>query len=286
MFWSYLATLIKVYYMSFSELIINNNRVYHLDLAPGECAETIITVGDPERVAQVSRHFDVVDVKRSHREFVTHTGLFRGRRLSVISTGIGTDNIDIVLNEVDALFNVDFVSKQSKETLTKLTFIRIGTSGAIADVPVDSFLVSAAAIGLDGLMPFYSDHQDFITHELFPSSAYFTKADEALLKKTLAFPEVKSGLTLTTAGFYAPQGRSIRLKSSLDLDNISITRFRGYLPTNIEMETAGIYALASLLGHAAISFNAILANRKQGTFSVMPSETVDALIRFVLNKIL
>lgn len=272
--------------MSFSELILNNNRVYHLDLAPGECAETIITVGDPERVTHVSRHFDVVEVKRAHREFVTHTGLFRGRRLSVISTGIGTDNIDIVLNEVDALFNVDFDSKQPKEKLSKLTFLRIGTSGAIADVPVDSFLVSAAAIGLDGLMPYYSDHLDFISHELFPVPVYFTQADDALLEKALIFSEVEKGLTLTTAGFYAPQGRSIRLKSSLDLDKISQTSFKGHLPTNIEMETAGIYALSSLLGHAAISFNAILANRKQGTFSSIPSETVDALIRFVLNKMI
>lgn len=272
--------------MSFSELIINNNRVYHLGIAPGECASTIITVGDPHRVDRVSRHFDSIDVKREHREFVTHTGWFKGQHISVVSTGIGTDNVDIVLNELDALFNVDFQSKQPLATLTTLTIIRIGTSGALADVPVDSFVVSESALGLDGLMYFYPDHKTYVDHPLFPVKPYITHADGGLLKSALAHPNVARGVALTTAGFYAPQGRSIRAKTNLDLEAISSTSFAGIVPTNIEMETAGIYALAMLLGHRAISFNAILANRTRGVFSKRAEQTVDELIEHVLNTML
>lgn len=270
--------------MSFSELIINNNRVYHLDLAPHECATTIITVGDPHRVERVSSHFDEVECIREHREFVTHTGQYKGQCISVISTGIGTDNVDIVLNEVDALFNVDFDTKLPKSKHTTLDVIRIGTSGAIADIPVDSFLVSEAALGLDGLMYYYPQHKRYVDSHLFPAKPYYTQANADLLSKALAYEHVYGGLTLTTAGFYAPQGRSIRLQTNLDLDAISAASFYGQTPTNIEMETAGIYALSHLLGHRAISFNAILANRSQGVFSDDAENTIDALIKHVLNS--
>ncbi len=269
--------------MSFSELIINNNRVYHLDVSPDECASTIITVGDPYRVERVSRHFDTIECKREHREFVTHTGQINNHRVSVVSTGIGTDNIDIVLNEIDALHNVDFDTKTPKSSHTSLTIIRIGTSGALADIPVDSFLVSKAALGLDGLMYYYPQHKQYIESDVFPAKPYFTRADEGLLKKAVSHADVFGGLTLTTAGFYAPQGRSLRLQSALDLDVVAAYEFNGMAPANIEMETAGIYALSELLGHRAISFNAILANRSKGMFSKTPAATIDALILHVLH---
>lgn len=265
--------------MQFSELILHHNKLYHLRLEPGEAASTIFTVGDPGRVEAVSKHFDSLEVKRVHREFVTHTGTLNGQRLSVISTGIGTDNIDIVLNELDALFNIDFATRQPKSSHQSLNFIRIGTSGALSpDVPIDSFLYSEAALGLDALMHYYPEHQTWEEHPLLPVRAYFTTAAGSMVDRLSVEPDFESGFTLTTAGFYAPQGRSIRLKTNLDLDALEAARIAGRKLSNIEMETAGIYALSKLLGHSAISLNAILANRSKGVFSSNPEKTVEELI--------
>jgi uridine phosphorylase len=265
--------------MQFSELILHHNQLYHLHLEPGEVATTIITVGDPGRVEAISKHFDSFEVKRAHREFVTHTGTINGQRLSVISTGIGTDNIDIVINELDALFNVDFATRKPKSTHQSLNFIRIGTSGALLpEVPIDSFLYSEAALGLDALMHYYPEHKAWEEHPLLPIRAYFTRAAGTMVDILSVEPDFRAGFTLTTAGFYAPQGRSIRLNTNLDLDALESATIAGRRITNIEMETAGIYGLSNLLGHRAISLNAILANRSKGVFSSQPEKTVEQLI--------
>jgi uridine phosphorylase len=273
--------------MQFSELILQDNRLYHLHLEPGEVSTTIISVGDPGRVDSVSKHFDSIELKRIHREFVTHTGVLDGKRITVVSTGIGTDNVDIVLNELDALFNVDFSTRQAKSSHQTLEIYRIGTSGAlVSDVAVDSFLYSEAALGLDALMNYYPEHRGWVEHDLLPKGAYFSKADNDLVDCFALEGDFTPGFTLTTAGFYAPQGRRIRLQTNLDLDKLGYTQIENRRLTNIEMETAGIYALSALLGHKAISLNAILANRAAGTFSSKPDQTVSALIERSLEIII
>ncbi|MEM9261722.1 MAG: nucleoside phosphorylase, partial [Bacteroidota bacterium] len=261
----------------------------------GQVAETIITVGDPERVSLVSDRFDSIELRVEAREFVTHTGTLNGKRLTVISTGIGTDNIDIVLNELDALFNIDLASRKVKEDLTKLSFLRLGTSGSFqSDLPLDSFLLSTAALSGDGLLPYYlqrgepdpaaislSEHLE--GHGLqFPTPILIVRPQ---LLDTLAAADLTHGLTLTAAGFYAPQGRSLRLSSVLTptlLNALRSWRFEGLRLTNIEMETAGIYGLATALGHRSASLSALLANRAEGTFSKRPAQTVEELITYGL----
>ena len=281
-----------------SELILRpNGAVYHLDLLPGQVAETIITVGDPERVARVSRRFDRVELRVEAREFVTHTGELGGRRLTVISTGIGTDNVDIVLSELDALFNIDLARREVRDELTELTFLRLGTSGSFQpDLPLDSLLLSKAALGLDGLLPFYPrpvtpdpltvalvKHLDRAATHL-PVPPLLARPRLPVLDWSL-IPELARGITLTAAGFYAPQGRSLRLPSGMSAQVLMALRtFRhGDLRiTNIEMETAGIYALATALGHRSASLSALLANRAEGTFSTQPAATVERLIDYGL----
>ncbi|MEO0731767.1 MAG: nucleoside phosphorylase [Bacteroidota bacterium] len=275
-----------------SELILRpDGSVYHLHLLPGQVAETIITVGDPERVKKVSERFDTVELRVEAREFVTHTGTLRGKRLTVISTGIGTDNIDIVLNELDALFNIDFSSRTIKDELTKLTFVRLGTSGAFQpDLPLDSLLVSQAALAADGLLPFYlsgGEPDPAALHLLefledrrltFPLPLLIVQSS---LPPAFARADLTRGLTLTASGFYAPQGRSLRLPSGLTpalLSALREWRYEDLRLTNIEMETAGIYGLASALGHRAVSVSTLLANRAAGTFSTQPAAAVAELI--------
>lgn len=285
--------------LSESELILNpDGSIYHLNLLPDDIAETIITVGDPERVSQVTKYFDTIDVSKKSREFATKTGYIGKNRITVISTGIGTDNIDIVLNELDALANIDFDSRTVKRHKTALTFIRIGTSGAIhPETPIDSFLASEYAIGLDGLMHFYEcEHLQntelntaFSTHLGLQESKitpYSFKTSEELKNK---FPEnrIRFGVTVTNAGFYAPQGRKVRAKPYNDnfIQLLGTFEHKGHKITNLEMETAGIYGLAQLLGHKAISLNALLANRSTGEFSMNPAKTIDGLIQFTLEQI-
>lgn len=280
-----------------SELILRpDGSLYHLHLVPGQVAETIITVGDPERVRLVSDRFDSVEVRVEAREFVTHTGTFNGKRLTVISTGIGTDNIDIVLNELDALFNIDLARREVKDRLTELSFLRLGTSGSFQpDLPLDSFLLSAAALSGDGLLPFYlqagepdpaaiSLLEHLEDHGLtFPAPILLVRPQ---LPAALATADLTRGVTLTAAGFYAPQGRSLRLPSGLTpalLAALRSWRFEGLRLTNIEMETAGIYGLATALGHRSASLSALLANRAAGTFSKRPAKTVEELITYGLE---
>jgi uridine phosphorylase len=271
-----------------SELIINGDgSIYHLHLKSDEIADTIITVGDPERVEQVARHFDTIELKRSNREFTTITGVKSGKRLSVISTGIGTDNVDIVLNEIDALFQFDFTTRKQKEKHTQLTLVRIGTSGALQeDIALDSFLVSEKALAFDRLLGFY-DTRNFERLKHWPErladvNPYITKASTSLLHDV---PEgILRGITATMPGFYAPQGRNFRLYSifSNNLEEVRTLKINGKRVTNLEMETAGIYGLSTLLGHRAISFNALLANRVTGEFSKRAKQTVEQLIEQVL----
>jgi uridine phosphorylase len=284
-----------------SELILNNDgSIYHLNLRPEQVAQTIITVGDPERVQQVSRHFDFVEYKIARREFHTHTGQLRGKRITVISTGIGTDNIDIVFNELDALFNVDFETREVKTEQTQLDFIRIGTSGAVQpDIPLDSILISTRAIGFDSLLHWYENEQFLALNTDFSNAVktqlnipdqfsvpYVVDCDKDLAKKFQTM-EILNGNTITNVGFYGPQSRSIRLKPAIENLKQSITDFdyNGQRLTNLEMETSGIYAMSKLLGHRAVSLNAILANRATGEFSKHPDQTVENLISFVLTQL-
>ncbi len=275
-----------------SELILNpDGSVYHLHLKPGEIAPTIITVGDPERVEQVTRHFDRIELKRSNREFTAITGELKNKRLTVISTGIGTDNVDIVLNELDALVQFDFKNRMRKENHTQLTFVRIGTSGALQeDIALDSFLVSEKALAFDRLLGFY-DNRSFGRPEFWPErladvKPYITKADNQLLHDIPT--GMQRGITATMPGFYAPQGRNFRLSSifSTNLEEVRTLKIDGQRVTNLEMETAGIYGLSTLLGHKAISFNALLANRVTGEFSTQAQKTIDELIERVLDWVL
>jgi uridine phosphorylase len=290
-----------------SELILTpEGKIYHLDLAPSQLAPTIITVGDPDRVKMVSKYFDTIECTAQHREFKTHTGTYRGKRISVISTGIGPDNIDIVFNELDALVNIDFEKRQIKKKLTSLDIIRIGTSGGLTpEVEVDRFLISTLGIGLDNVMHYYDKTdkifnrdfaQSFIDHTQWNpdnSVPYAVEADKSLLKKlsssTTDGEEQKTlqGITITNVGFYGPQGRVLRakLKDENLNEKLSSFRYKKKRITNLEMETATMYGMAKLLGHRAISMNAIVANRASGTFSENAPRTIDALIQYTLRKI-
>ncbi|WP_299601790.1 nucleoside phosphorylase [uncultured Aquimarina sp.] len=283
-----------------SELILNDDgSIYHLNLKPEHIASTIITVGDPDRVSKITQYFDSIEHATRKREFHTQTGTYKGKRLTVISTGIGTDNIDIVFNELDALVNIDLKTKKVKDEHTSLNFIRIGTSGAIQpEIPIDSFIVSEIAIGFDSLLHFY-DSEDVqfpqISEPLMKhlnwsnkkSSPYVVSFDKKLGRHMQSDETIK-GFTITNVGFYGPQGRVLRLATSDALLNQKIGSF-SYADkkiTNLEMETAGIYGMAKLLGHRAVSMNAILANRATGRFSQDSEKTIDNLIKYTLDKII
>lgn len=281
-----------------TDLILNaDGSVYHLNLLPEDVAPTVISVGDPDRVAEVSRHFDSVELKKGKREFITHTGYVGKKRVTVLSTGIGTDNIDIVLNELDALVNIDLASRTVKAAHTALDIIRIGTSGTIQpDIAIDSILVSEYALGLDALMNYYVleiNEQEKVlkdalqTHipELNGLNPYFVAGSAPLLQNI--GHDLEKGITVTAPGFYAPQGRHLRYQTKI---NELIAKLNGFQHqenriTNLEMETAGIYALAKLLGHHALSVNAILASRVRLEFSKNPQKIVDQAIKLVLERL-
>ncbi|WP_026808885.1 nucleoside phosphorylase [Arenibacter latericius] len=282
-----------------SELVLNKDKsIYHLNLLPEELAQTVITVGDPDRVPLVSQYFDSIEVKKSKREFHTHTGRIGKKRITVLSTGIGTDNIDIVLNELDALVNIDFDTREIKEHTTKLNIIRIGTSGSIQPhIPIHSYLISEYAIGLDSLLHFYdSQHvqhsdiqQAFLSHMDWlkdKSTPYVVRCDNNLAEK-FSSEEMIPGFTATNVGFYGPQGRKLRLplQDSFMNDKLASFNYQGMQITNLEMETAGIYGLAKLLGHRAVSLNCILANRSTGVFSTEPEKATQGLISYALERI-
>ena len=282
-----------------SELILNpDGSIYHLYLKPEHIADTVIFVGDQNRVPKISRHFDAIEFDLQKREFRTITGTYKGKRITVISTGIGPDNIDIVLNEIDALVNIDLESRTIKKDHKQLNIIRIGTSGSLQDdIPVDSFVLGKYGLGLDGLLHSYNAghifeneiEEAFIKHTHYnhnKARPYIIKGSDSLEKK-LKSKQVFSGFTVTAPGFYGPQGRVLRIPLqdvglNKKLDSFS---FRGVRVTNLEMETSAIYGLARLLGHNALSMNAIIANRANGTFSKDPYKAVENLIAYTLEKL-
>ena len=288
----------KIYFMKLqeSELILNpDGSIYHLNILPEDIADTIFLVGDPDRVEEVSRYFDKVEVKKQKREFVTHTGYIGNKRLTCISTGIGTDNIDIVLTELDALVNVDLQTRAIKNDLTALNLIRLGTCGSLQhDIPVDTFLASEYGVGLDGLLGFYnfevSEEDKQFLEPIIPIvrnlgvHPVIVKGSDTLLNSVAK--DIRKGVTLTNCGFYGPQGRTVRIapKDKNYIDELSAITLPGNRKlTNMEMETSGIYGMSKLLGHHALSLNAILANRVDGTFSKDPHGATDKLIKYVLE---
>jgi len=282
-----------------SELILNEDgSVYHLHLKPEQIATDIIFVGDQQRVEKVTQHFDTIEFSTQKREFKTVTGFLNNKKLTVISTGIGPDNIDIVLNELDALVNIDLATKTIKKELTSLNITRIGTSGALQkDIPVDSFLLSEYAIDLNGMLRAYKT-EDISNPEIEEAFVHHTnwstkKAYPLVIKNSEELASVldseylHKGITATAGGFYGPQGRILRLNLDDNDINKKIDSFtyKKQRITNLEMETSAIYGLAKLLGHKACSMNAILANRANGTFSKNPTQTVEKLIEYTLQKL-
>ncbi len=282
-----------------SELILNSDgSIYHLNLKPENIATDIIFVGDQYRVDKITKHFDTIEFSTQKREFKTTTGSYKGKRLSVVSTGIGPDNIDIVLNELDALVNIDLETRQIKKEHTTLNIVRIGTSGSLQPhIPVDSFLLSSHALDLNGMLRSYQveaiGHSEieeaFVKHTNWSSkkASPLVISNSASLEEKILSDKVYKGITATAGGFYGPQGRVLRLPlQDAELNNkIDSFEFKEHKITNLEMETSAIYGLAKLLGHNAASMNAIIANRANGTFSQTPKKTVEDLIIYTLNKL-
>ncbi len=279
-----------------SELIISpEGRVYHLNLHPEMIGDEVIVVGDPDRVAKISAHFDKIEFQVGNRELITHTGTIGNKRLSVISSGMGTDNVELLLTELDALVNIDFAKRKIKRKLRSLNIYRIGTSGCIQpDIPLDAFLVSTAALGLDTLMYFYQyvpeeRIQNFCSKVQrlvgLPFTPYMAEASIELLAKFS--DHMFQGVTITSPGFYAPQGRQLRLP--LTIENLPDRFAKIESPfgrfTNFEMETAGYYALASMLGHRMVSLNALIANRANQSFSKDHNKVMNNLIQLTLEQI-
>tara|TARA_B110000483_G_scaffold60284_1_gene75021 strand:- start:218 stop:1087 length:870 start_codon:yes stop_codon:yes gene_type:complete len=283
-----------------SELILNSDgSIYHLHLKPSDISDTIIFVGDQDRVSEVTKHFDSIEFETKSREFKTQTGTYKGKRLSVISTGIGSDNIDIVLNELDALVNIDFKNRGIKEAKTSLSIIRIGTSGALQpDIDIDSFVLSSYGMDINGMLHSYNIEtikndaleQAFVKHTKWsPKKPYpIIVSNSDRLEDLLSSDQTLKGMTATCGGFYGPQGRVLRLELHDDSLNNKMDsfEFNGLKVSNFEMETSAIYGLSKLLGHEACSMNAILANRALGTFSKNPQKTIDKLITYTLNKLI
>ncbi|MBI2721101.1 MAG: nucleoside phosphorylase [Bacteroidetes bacterium] len=282
-----------------TELILTpENRVYHINLKAEDIADDVIVVGDQHRVAQISSRFSKIDFKTEHREFVTHTGIFNGKRITVLSTGIGPDNIDIVLNELDAAVNINPEKRELNKTLRSLNIIRLGTSGALqADIPVNGLVVSSHGLGLDGLLNFYESwktineddiSEEFIRHTSWLKNLpypYCVAASSQLLEKFRADNHV--GITATAPGFYGPQGREIRLKAAMHNLNESLTSFRlnNQRITNFEMETSALYGLGKLLGHNCLTVCVIIANRVRKEFTSDYKKSVEVLIENCLNRL-
>ena len=283
-----------------SELIINSRGgIYHLDLRPEEMASTIIVVGDPDRVKKVSKHFDRIECQQQHREFITHTGYIGNKRLSVMSTGIGPDNIDIAINELDALANIDFETREVKKDFTQLNIIRFGTSGSLqADIPVDSFVASTHGLGLDNLLNYYSYQKSAAENSLIDAFILQTQ-----LSNNITIPYVFSGgeslinkfqdgfykgITVTCPGFYGPQGRILRLPLNSPglINKLTEFKFNSHRISNFEMETSAIYGLGKLLGHQCLSVNAIVANRVVQQFSKDANAAVENLIKKALEVLI
>ncbi len=282
-----------------SELILNKDgSIFHLHLKPENIADTIILVGDQDRVEMISNYFDNIEFKVQNREFVTHTGTYKGKRISAISTGIGTDNIDIVVNELDALVNIDLDKRVAKEEHTTLNFIRIGTSGALqGDIPVDTPIISETAIGFDGMLNFYQDRDKVGNVDLENKfikymdwnprlpNPYFVDASISLMDKI--GEGMRKGITISAPGFYGPQGRVLRLQIQDPNINQKITDFEynGRKITNYEMESSAIFGLSKLLGHHAVTVCNIIANRIRKEYSKDYKVTVNELIKTILDRL-
>lgn len=282
--------------ISETDLILNpDGSVYHLNLLPKHISDTIITVGDPSRVYMVSQFFDEVEFEMNRREFITHVGKFNNKRITVISTGIGTDNIEIFFTELDALVNIDLKTREPKQRKRKLKIIRIGTSGALQeDIPVGTHLVSDYAVGLDNLMNFYDftmdDFEAGVAHDLHRKTGLaflpYVVRGSALLREQIGYDMLR-GNTVTCPGFYAPQSRQLRLPLRFPklLEDLNYYHKGEFWLSNFEMETSGYYAMARLLGHEALSVNAIIANRIKNKFSKNPNKIVESLIQKVLERV-
>ena len=282
-----------------SELILNpDGSVYHLNLKPEHIAHDIIFVGDPDRVSKITQHFESIKFSTQKREFKTTTGSYKGKRLTVQSTGIGSDNIDIVMNELDALVNIDLKTREIKKTHTSLNIVRIGTSGSLqADISVDSWVMSKYAIGLDNMLRSYliEEHSDSELENAFISQTNWdirkgrptVVSCNEFLENKIYSDKFHKGFTGTAGGFYGPQGRVVRLNiQDPELNNKMDTfNYNGIRMTNLEMETSAIYGLGKLLGHNCLSLNAIIANRAVGEFSSNPEKTVNELIAYTLDKL-
>jgi uridine phosphorylase len=282
-----------------SELIINKRgAIYHLDLRPEELAETVILVGDPERVKKVSKYFDKIEYLLHHREFITHTGYIGNKRITVLSTGIGPDNIDIAINELDALANIDFDKRIINSEFKKLNLIRFGTSGALqADIPVDSLVASTHGLGFDNLMNYYDYEKSEDENKMIASfleqtkmdtsitMPYIFKGSEMLLNKFS--DEFYKGITVTAPGFYGPQGRELRLKSKSRalIDSLSHFSYSGFRVTNFEMESSAIFGLGKLLGHECMSVNVVVANRVAQQYSKDSNAAVEHMIEKAMEVI-
>jgi uridine phosphorylase len=280
-----------------TELILTaENKIYHLNLSKEEIADDIILVGDPDRVAIISSKFDKIEHKIQNREFVTHTGTLNGKRISAIATGIGPDNIDIVINELDALVNIDFKTRTINTNKKKLNLIRLGTSGALQqDIKVDTFIAASYGLGFDGLAHFYENQEkleqemaiSYINHAIWPSklaAPYFIKASVNLLK---IFPDIPNGITATAPGFYGPQGRTLRLSPSIKNLHEKMKNFsyEGEKICNFEMETSALYYLGQTLGHNTLTICAIIGNRLTKEYSKDYKKTVEKMIDLVLSRI-
>jgi uridine phosphorylase len=282
-----------------SELILNpDGSIYHLNLKPENISDTLLFVGDQDRVEKITKHFDTIEFSTQKREFKTQTGTYKGKRISVLSTGIGPDNIDIVINELDALVNIDFKTRTIKDTLKSLDIIRIGTSGSLqSNIPVDSFLIGTHGLDLNGMLHFYQlgslgnpdiehafiKHTQWSSNKAKPILINNSKKLERVFESALTY----KGITGTNGGFYGPQGRVLRLAIQDSELNNKMNNFiyNEHRISNLEMETAAIYGLSKLLGHNALSLNAIIANRANGTFSQNPTKTVESLILYALDKL-
>jgi len=286
-------------YLQASELILNGDgSIFHLKLFPADIANTIILVGDPNRVEMVSAFFDSIEIRKSNREFVTHTGTYQQRRITVLSTGIGTDNVDIVLNELDALANIDLDERRLKTTSKSLRLVRIGTTGGLQkDIPINSFILSRYAAGFDTVLNFYAGRSkvaDMAMETAFKKHTdwnpvlpdpYFVRSSDDLFR--LFPPETHSGITVSAPGFYGPQGRKIRLQP-LDPqlnDKLESFRYRDLRITNYEMESSALFGLAQLLGHQAVTLCAMIANRASLEFTEDYKGIINKLIKFTLEHL-
>jgi uridine phosphorylase len=280
-----------------TELILTpENKIYHLNLSKEEIADDIILVGDPDRVTLISNKFDSIEYKIQNREFVTHTGTLNGKKISAIATGIGTDNIDIVINELDALVNIDFETRTINKTKKKLNLIRLGTSGALQkNIAIDTFIASSYGLGFDGLAHFYQNKEileqkminAYAIHANWPvnlATPYFIKASECLLEK---FPELAHGITATAPGFYGPQGRILRLTPAInDLhEKMETFCYKEKKICNFEMETSALYYLGQTLGHNTLTICAVIGNRLTKEYSKDYKKTVEQMIDLVLHRI-